>query len=128
MHGCPLSLGLHRGRQVQTLLAERAYADVGEERKHGHKNCGEISPGELRCSGTCNQTRVDISKTRHLGYGRHVCRSGENDPETFLPRLLFGKKENLSPIIRALSTMPFKKSEMGLLNPVASAQEKYLTS
>ena len=47
--------------------------------------------------------------------------------ETFLPRLLFGKKKTLSPIVGALSTMSVKKSGLGILNPVTSAQEKYLS-
>ena len=45
--------------------------------------------------------------------------------ETFLPCIFFEK--TLSPVIGALSTMPVKKSGLGLLNPVMSAQEKYLS-
>ena len=54
----------------------REYRDMGEECLHDQKNCGEISPGELRCGGTRNLTRVDISTTCHLGYGGRVCGSG----------------------------------------------------
>ena len=39
--------------------------------------------------------------------------------ETFLPSLFFGKMKTLSPILGTLSTMPFKKAGLGLLNPVA---------
>ena len=48
--------------------------------------------------------------------------------ETFLPRLFFRKTKTLSSVVGALCTMPVKKSVMGLLNPVASAQEKFLRS
>ena len=48
--------------------------------------------------------------------------------ETFLPRLLFGKTKTLSPVVGALITMLFSKAGLGLLNPVMSAQEKYLSS
>ena len=46
----------------------------------------------------------------------------------FLPRLFFKKKKTLSPIVGSLSTMLVKKSVLGLLNQVAPAQEKYLSS
>ena len=48
--------------------------------------------------------------------------------ETLSPRLFFRKTKTLSPIVRDLITMPSKKSGLGLLNPVTSAQEKYLSS
>ena len=48
--------------------------------------------------------------------------------ENFLPRLLFGKTKTLSPFVGALNTMPVKKAGLGLLNPVTSAQDKYLSS
>ena len=48
--------------------------------------------------------------------------------ETFLPRLFFGNKKNMYPVVGALSTMMVKKSVLVLLNPVTSAQEKYLSS
>ena len=48
--------------------------------------------------------------------------------ETFLPRLFFGNTKTLSPIVGTLSTMTFKKSGMGILNPVTSAQDKYKIS
>ena len=48
--------------------------------------------------------------------------------ETFLPRLFFGKTKTLSPVVRALSTMPVKKARLGILNPLISAQDKYLIS
>ena len=64
----------------------------------------------------------------HLGHGGPICRSGENDPETFLPRLFFRKTKTLSTIVGALSKIPVKKYGHGLLNPVTSAQAKYLSS
>ena len=42
--------------------------------------------------------------------------------ETFLPRLFFVKTKFLSPIVGDLSTMPVKKSVLGILNPVTSAK------
>ena len=47
--------------------------------------------------------------------------------ETFLPRIFFGKTKNLSPVLGALSTMLVRKARLVLLNPVMSAQEKYLS-
>ena len=47
--------------------------------------------------------------------------------EIFLPCLFFGNTKTLYPVVGALSTMPFKKFGMGLLNPVTSSQEKYLS-
>ena len=44
--------------------------------------------------------------------------------ENILPCLLFGKTKILSPIVGALSMMPVKKSVLGPLNPVTSAQDK----
>ena len=48
--------------------------------------------------------------------------------ETFLPRLFFGKKKILSPVVGALSRMAVNRTGLGILNPVASAQDKYLNS
>ena len=42
--------------------------------------------------------------------------------ETFLPHLFFRKTKILSPIVGDQSTMPVKKSGLGLLNPVTSSQ------
>ena len=47
--------------------------------------------------------------------------------ENFFPRLFFGQTKTLSPIVGSLSTMPVKKSGLGILNPVTSAQEKYIS-
>ena len=47
--------------------------------------------------------------------------------EKFLPCLFFKNTKRLSPIIGSLSTMPVNKSGTGLLNPVTSAREKYLS-
>ena len=48
--------------------------------------------------------------------------------ENSLPRLFFGNTKTLSPVVGSLSTMPDKKAGLGILNPVTSAQEKYLGS
>ena len=47
---------------------------------------------------------------------------------TFLPRLFFEKTKSLSPIVGALSTMKVKKYGLGILNPVTSVNDKYLSS
>ena len=47
--------------------------------------------------------------------------------ETFLPCIFFGKTKYLFPIVVYLTTMPVKKSGLGLLNPVTSANDKYLS-
>ena len=72
--------------------------------------------------------RVDIYTIRHLGHDRRVRGSGEMIWEKSLPRLFFRKTKNLSPIVGAQSTMPVKKSGMGILNTLTSSQEKYLIS
>ena len=43
--------------------------------------------------------------------------------ETFFPRLSFGRTKNLLPVIGTLSKIPVNKAELGLLNPVTSAQD-----
>ena len=109
-------------------LAERAYVDIGDEIFNNQKNCGEISSGELRCSGMRNPTRVDISTTCYLGYGGGVfSRVEKMIRETFLLRLFSGKSSPLSPVVRALSIMPVNKSGLGILNPVTSVKDKYLS-
>ena len=75
-------------------MAERAYAGVGEEHQHDKRNRGEISSGELRRSGTCNPTRVDISTSRHLGHERRVHWSGENDLGNLFLSSFLRKDEN----------------------------------
>ena len=47
--------------------------------------------------------------------------------ETFLPHLFFGNSKYLSPIVGDLSTTTVNKSSLGLLNPVTSANKKYLS-
>ena len=47
---------------------------------------------------------------------------------TFLARIFFGKTKTLSPIVGTLSTMPVKMAGLGLMNPVTSVKEKYLSS
>ena len=48
--------------------------------------------------------------------------------ETFLPRPFFRRTKTLSPTVVTISTMPIKVDGLGLLNPVKSAKEKYLSS
>ena len=76
MHVRVLSWGFHWGEQIQEKLAERAYADVGEEHWHDQKNRGVIYPGELHRGGTRDLIRVDISTTSHLVNEGCICRSG----------------------------------------------------
>ena len=87
----------------------------------------EISPGYLRRGGTHDPIRVDISTTCHLGHGGEFVGVESMIRENFLPCLVFRKTKSLSPIVGALSTMPVKKSGLGLLNPVMSAKEKYIS-
>ena len=47
-------------------MSEREYANVGEAHWNDQKNRGEISPVELRRSGTYNPIIVYISATLHL--------------------------------------------------------------
>ena len=89
-----LSWGLHWGRRVQTQFAERTYADVGEEYQQDQLNCGEILPGELLCSGTCNPIRMYIYSTRHLGHRRRVRGSGEDYSRTIFASSFLHKYEN----------------------------------
>ena len=48
--------------------------------------------------------------------------------ENVLPHLFFGKKKTLSPVVGDLSKMPVRRAGLGILNPVVSDQEKYLSS
>ena len=45
-----------------------------------------------------------------------------------MPRLFFGKSKSLSPILGTLNTILVNKYGLGLLNPVTSTNEKYLSS
>ena len=47
--------------------------------------------------------------------------------EIFLPHIFFGKTKTLSPIVGNLSNMPIKVAGLGLLNPVTSEKEIYLS-
>ena len=47
--------------------------------------------------------------------------------KTFLHRLFFDKAKILSPIVVSLSAMPVNKSGLGLLDPLISANERYLS-
>ena len=61
------------------------------------KKHGEISPGELRRSGTYDPIRMDISSTRHPGHRRLVCRSGEDDLRKRFASPFLWKEENPLP-------------------------------
>ena len=123
MYGRTLSWGLHWGRRVQTQLVERACADVGEEYQHDQLKRGKISPGELRRSGTCNPIRMDFIQRVTWDTGDSFAGLEKIIYETFLPRLFFRNTKSLSPVLGDLSTIPVKKSGLGLLNPVTSSQE-----
>ena len=71
---------------------------------------------------------MDISSTRHLGHRRLVRGSGEDDPRNLFASSFLQKYKTLSPVLGALSTMMVRKSRLGLLDPVTSAQENYLSS
>ena len=83
-------------------MAERACIDVGAENFHDQQNCGEIYPGELCRGDTRDPIRVDISTTRNMGYGGHVCGSGEDDLGNLFS-LSFLRKEKISPTHRRRS-------------------------
>ena len=106
----------------------RERSDVGEEYQHDQRNRGEISPGELRLSGTCNPIRIDFFSTRHLGHRRLVRGSGEDDSINLFASSFLQKDENPLPVVGAISTMLVRKAGLGLLNPVTSVQDKYLSS
>ena len=94
MHRRTLSWGLYRGQHVQTRLAERVYADAREKNQHDQQNREEIPPGELLRSGTCNPIIVDISKKLHVGHGRRVHGSGENDSVNLFASSFLQKDKN----------------------------------
>ena len=48
------------------------------ENPQDQRNHGEIYPGNLRCSCTCNPIRVYIPTTCHEEHGIRVCGSGED--------------------------------------------------
>ena len=60
--------------------------------------------------------------------GDTFCGNGEYTPGKFLPSLFFGKPKSLSPIVGNLSTMSVKKSDLGILNTMTSANKKYPSS
>ena len=82
----------------------------------------------LHCGGTGDPIIVDISTTRHLGHGERICVSGEDDQGNLFVSSFLWKDKSPSPIVGALSTIPFKKSGLGILNPVTAAKEKFLSS
>ena len=67
---------------------------MGEKHQYYQQNRGEIFPGELGRSGTCNTIRVDISTTRHLGHMGRVRRSGENNSVNHFASSFLRKDEN----------------------------------
>ena len=101
---------------------------MGEEHQHDQQNSRGIFLGELHRSGIFNTLRVDISTTRHLGHRRRVSGSGENDSGNLFSSSFLQESKTLSTIVGSLSKIPVKESGLGLLNPVTSAQEKYLSS
>ena len=71
---------------------------------------------------------VDIYTTRHYKYGGRVCGTREDDLGKKLPCLFFGNIKPLSPLIRVLHMILVKKYGLGLLNKVASMNNKYPSS
>ena len=67
---------------------------MGEEHQNDQKNCGYISPEELRRSGMCNPIRMDISSTCRLGNRRLVCRSAEDDLRKLFASSFLQKDKN----------------------------------
>ena len=65
---------------------------------------------------------------RLLGDGGAFAGGEKMIQENVLPRLFFGKTKTLSPIVGTLSTILIKVVGLGLLNPVTSVKEKYLSS
>ena len=59
------------------------------------------------------------------GHGTDVHRAGKFYAGNLFASSFLLKIENRPPILGALSTLPVKKSGMGLHNPVTPAQEKY---
>ena len=99
-------------------LVERAYADVEEEYQHDQQNRREVSPGELRRSGTCDPTIMDISSKHHLGYRRLVRGSGEDDLGNLFSSSFIWKYEN--PLPRCRSSMYNAGQESGTGTPEPS--------
>ena len=118
MRGLTLSRGLHWGRQVQTRLIERAYAEMGEEYQHNQQNCREIYPGELRRSGMFNPIIMDNSSRCHLGHRRLVRGSGEDDPQNLFALSFLRKYENPLPCCRSSKYDAGQESRTG--NPESS--------
>ena len=100
---------------------------MGVEHPYDHQNSRETSPVMLHCGGTCDTNGVNISITHQKQYGRRVCRSGENDLVNLFSSPFLWIVKILSPIVGTLSTVLVKKSGLGLLNPVTSMKNKYLT-
>ena len=68
----------------------------------------------------CDPVRMDIFGTRdEKGYAFAGVEKLPQD--TFLPCLFFRKSKYLLPIVGTLIMIPFKKSILGLQNPVTSA-------
>ena len=93
---------------------------MGEEHLHDWQNRGEITSGDLPHGVTRDTIREDISTTRHLGHRGEFSGVENMIWETFLPHIFSGKTKSLSPIVGSLSTILFKKSGLGLLNPMTS--------
>ena len=100
---------------------------MGEEHYHNQQNQREISLGWLRRGGTHNPIRVDIAACVTCDTWGAFSGVEKMIRETFLRRIFFGNKKNLSPIVGALSIIPINMAVMGLLSPVTSAKDNYLS-
>ena len=72
---------------------------------------------------------MDVSSARHLIHRRLIRKSGEDDSRK--PFFLVFSSEKRIPyplFVGALSAMPVRKSGLGILNKVTSAQYKYIRS
>ena len=67
-----------------------------------------------------------VIQTCHKEYRRRVYGSGEDCPGNIFASTLFGKSKTLSPIVGTLTTILIKKAGLGLLDPVTSANKKWL--
>ena len=65
-----------------------------------------------------------VIQTCHKEYRRRVYGSGEDCPGNIFALTFFGKSKTLSPIVETLTIILIKKTGLGLLDPVASANEK----
>ena len=84
------------------------------------------SAKRLRHSVPIDTIGVDISQCVRNNKGYEFLGVEKLLWGTFLPHLFFGNSKYLPTTVGTLSTMPFKKSSLGLQNLVTSADERLL--